>query len=237
MGKNITFKAKSKYGFDTQIKPYPAASSIPNWWKDEEPYLKVPGYNQKIFLSEGRTNASFKKCTPMLDALSSGYIIPLWADVHVSQENGFPVLSWKTKSNIFEIHGETARKVQNPIGYTNIVFKYLSTWIPITPEGYSCLITSPFGYRDLPFSAIPAIIDSDKSKLEIIPPMWVKDGFEGIVEKGTPLIQITPFKRESWNSSFEYYTDEEYLQQEEKTFNGTIVNHYIKNIWSRKTYN
>lgn len=237
MGKKITFKARTQYGFDTQIKPYPASSAIPQWWKDEPPYSKIEGVgDSKIFVDGRATNASFKKCTPMLDALTSGYIVSLWADVHVRQENGFPIVSWRTRENIFELHGESSKNVEPPTGYSNTVFKYLNTWIPITPSGYSCLVTSPFGYKNLPFHAVPAVIDSDKSKLEIIPPMWIKDGFEGIVEKGTPLFQIIPFKRESWESNFDFYKDDEYIKEEERTFNGTLVNHYIKKVWSKKVY-
>ncbi len=38
-------------------------------------------------------------------------------------------------------------------GYDQVVYKYHNCWIPQTPKGYSCLITSPFGYNDLPFKA------------------------------------------------------------------------------------
>ena len=117
-----------------------------------------------------------------------------------------------------------------------MVFKYLNAWMPITPPGYSCLITSPFGHKNLPFQAAPAIIDTDKSRLDLSPPGWIKEGFEGVIEKGTPLIQITPFKRENWNSEFDYYEDYEFTKLQEKTMNSNIVNHYIKKVWSKKNY-
>lgn len=237
MGKTITFKARTRVGFETQMRPYPASSSVPQWWKDEPPYSPSEKNPEgKFMIEDGATNASFKKCTPMLDALTSGYIIPLWTDIFISQDQGFPLISWRTKQNVFEIHGTSARNVKPPTGYGNVVFKYLNTWIPITPPGYSCLVTAPFGYKDLPLHAVSGIVDSDKSRLEIIPPMWVKEGFEGVVEKGTPLIQIIPFKRESWNSEFDFYGNDDYIIEEDKTFNSTLINHYIKNIWSKKSY-
>lgn len=238
MNKKINFVAKDKYGFETQTKPYPATKSIPKWWKDATPYVKSfdnPNGN-KILMENGVANASFKKCTPMLDALSSGYIIELWTDVLITNNNGFPSISWKQSNDVFEMHGISSNYVETPEGYHEQVFKYLNTWIPITPPGYSVIVTSPFGYKNLPFMAVTGIIDSDKSELEMIPPMWVKKNFEGVVEKGTPLLQITPFKRENWESSFSYYEEEEYRMLKDKTFNKTIVNHYIKNIWSKKTY-
>jgi hypothetical protein len=242
MSKKIEFRALDQYAFDTQLRPFPASQAIPKWWREMTPYLPSPNNidGKKLIVDErGHSNATAKKCTPMLDAITSGYIIPLWADVLVSykdEDNGEPSVSWRTSKSIFEIHGPSANFVERPPGYRKGVLKYLNGWIPITPKGYSCLITSPFGYKDLPLHAVPGIIDSDKSLHDLTVPMWLKDGFEGIIEKGTPLIQVTPFKRESWQSEFSFFKNNEYDKEMARGFEGTIVNHYIKNIWSKKTY-
>ena len=239
MDKKIIFKARDKYGFDTQPQPYPAAQNLPDWWKEAAPYMKSPKNpdGKKLIVSQRTSNAGFKKCVPMLDAMLSGYIIPLWADVQVSyDEKGTPLLNSRTNAQVFQLHGESAREVEPPTGYSNFVYKYVNTWIPITPPGYSVLVTSPFGHRNLPFQAVPAIVDSDRSTLEIIPPMWLKEGFEGVIEKGTPLVQITPFKRTSWKAEFEYYEGHDYQAVQEKNFNANIINHYVRNAWSKKDY-
>jgi hypothetical protein len=228
-----------KYGFDTHLKPYPASQAIPQWWRNGTPYFPSPNNpDGKTLLIDknGHSNATFKKCTPMLDAITSGYIIPLYADVLLKNDGNDINVSWRTTNSIFELHGPSAYSVEKPDGYKEGVLKYLNTWIPITPPGYSCLIVSPLGYRNLPFRAIPAIIDTDKSVHDLTVPMWVKDGFDGVVEKGTPMIQIIPFKRESWKSTFDYHEDGEFQKGMARNFEGTIVNHYIKNVWSKKTY-
>ena len=237
MNKKIKFKALSEYDFQVFEKPYPASSNIPLWWKQMTPYVVSPENptGGKVILNP-KPNTTFKKCTPMLDAMTSGYIVSLWADVQVRQTQEGPAIFWKTTRDIFEKHGETSQLVDPPIGYSRNVFKYLNTWIPVTPKGYSVLITSPFGHRNLPFQAIPAIVDSDKSTLDLVPPMWLMDNFEGVVEKGTPMFQITPFKRENWESEFDFYKNEEFKISMDKNFNSTIVNHYIKNVWSKKSY-
>ena len=240
MSKNIKFTAMSRRGYETQNRPVPATTLIPEWWKAMTPYdrsEKNPD-GKKLFMIGGSANATFKKCTPMLDAVTSGYILTLHADVLVRQEEGAPgpSVTWRTNDPIFDVHGTGARSIPAPVGYDNVVFKYLNTWIPRTPPGYSIMVTAPFGYHDLPFRAVPAIVDSDKSSLELLPPMWLRDGFEGVIEKGTPLVQITPFKRESWTSSFDYMEHEDFEIMKEKNFNATLVNHYIKNHWSKKTY-
>jgi hypothetical protein len=213
MSKNINFRATSKTEFQVQLKPYPAVKQLPKWFLDMDPYNDPnPIYpsDGKLHFRHRAANATFKKCVPLLDGMSAGYIIPLWADVMVEQDNGFPLIYWKTANDVFSLHGESSTHIIPPFGYQNIVYKYNNCWIPQTPKGYSCLIISPLGYNDLTFKAIPAVVDTDKSTLELVFPMWIKTGFEGIVEKGTPIVQIIPFKRDDWESTFDYYEDGEY---------------------------
>lgn len=239
MSKNINFRARSKTEFQVQPKPYPAVKQLPKWFTDASPYDSGEKYpdDGKLHFRGREANATYKKCVPLLDGLSAGYIISLWADVMVEQQNGLPEIFWKTQADIFELHGESSRKIPATTGYDQIVYKYLNCWIPQTPKGYSCLIVSPLGYNDLPFKAIPAIVDTDRSTLELVFPMWVKSGFEGIVEKGTPMIQIIPFKRDNWNSTFDYYENNEYKNViEERNFQSTMVGHYLKNHHSKKKF-
>jgi hypothetical protein len=240
MSKNINFRSKSKTEYQTQLKPYPAVKQLPRWFLDADPYQDdFPGSPKdgKLHFRNRVANATYKKCVPLLDGLSAGYIIPLWADVMIETHTGFPEVYWKTIENVFELHGESSRKIPAPTGYDRVVYKYNNCWIPQTPKGYSCLITSPFGYNDLAFKAIPAIVDTDRSTLELVFPMWIKTGFEGVVEKGTPIVQVIPFKRDDWNSTFDYYEDGEYKTIiEEKNFNSTMVGHYLKNHHSKKKF-
>lgn len=239
MSKNINFRARSKTEFEIQTKPYPAVKQLPKWFTNAEPYSNLPGYPQdgKLHFRNTAANVTYKKCTPLLDGMSAGYIIPLWTDVMVEQNNGYPDIFWKTSHDVFMLHGDSSREIPAPAGYDQVVYKYLNCWIPQTPKGYSSLIISPLGYNDLPFHAVPAIVDTDKSTLELVFPMWVKTDFEGIVEKGRPMIQIIPFKRDDWNSTFDYYEDGEYKNIiEEKNFNSTMIGHYLKNHHSRKKF-
>jgi hypothetical protein len=240
MGKNINFKARSKDEFEIQTRPYPAVKSIPKWFKDQDPYEEHPFEkfldDGKVHVRSRQANATFKKCVPLLDGMSAGYIIPLWTDVEIV-EGEIPNIFWKTQHDVFMPHGRNTQSIETPLGYNKQVFKYLNCWIPQTPKGYSCLVVSPLGYNELPFKSVPAIVDSDKSTLELVFPVWVKDNFSGIVEKGTPIVQIIPFKRDDWDSTFDYYENGEYYNVvEEKNFNSTIVGHYVKNIWSKKKF-
>jgi hypothetical protein len=238
MKQTIKFEAKDEYTWKVAERPYPASQAIPDWWRAMTPYLKTPDNPEgKTFIIQNHlSNASAKKCVPMLDALTSGYIIPLWADVQVRNVVDSKHLTWRVTNDVFQEHGEQAREVETPIGYNNQVFKFMNNWRIITPKGYSCLFVPPFGYRQTGVQAIPAVVDTDKNAIEILPPVWFQSDFEGILEKGTPLVQVIPFKRSDWKAEYSYLKDGEYQKIEDKHFGTTLINHYIKNIWDKKTY-
>jgi hypothetical protein len=234
----IKFIARDPYMYEISPRPFPAAQELPDWWRSMTPYHKSSEdpSGKKLIIENGVSNATFKKCIPMLDALTSGYIAPLWSDVQVRQVNNEARITWKVTPNVFEEVGGSSAHIKPPEGYSNQVFKYANPWIPRTPKGYSTLVVQPFNSIDNPFYCIPAVIDSDTSTLDISPPMWIKKDFEGIIEKGTPMIQLIPFKRENWTSEVEYLGQGKYEEIKDKNFNSTIVGHYLKNYWSKKTY-
>lgn len=81
--KDITFV--NVRGYNDLYPPEPANRNIPEWYKDTEPYLQVKIDNVN------ETNATIKKCMPVFDILSSGYILKTPLDILVSQtidENG-----------------------------------------------------------------------------------------------------------------------------------------------------
>lgn len=251
MNNKIIFKAYDKYSFDNHIKPYPASQSIPEWWKNMSPYIPSEGDHEgkKIKIINGITNVSFKKCIPMLDAITSGYIIALWKDIIIKDEDNKKIIYWDKENeqdtiyqdkiintDVFQNHSEDSNMVEAPDGYGGHTFKYVNAWIPKTPKGYSCLITSPFGYRRLPILAIPAIVDTDKHVQDLAVPCWVKNNFTGTIKRGTPLVQITPFKRSDWVAEYDYYKNDDLSIQSESNFFSIIVGHYLKNVWSKKRY-
>ena len=232
----IEFVAIDKYAFEVCPKPFPASQALPQWWKDASPYIKGPKNpdGKKLVVENFESNASFKKCTPMLDLLSSGYIVPLWADVQVIIQDESPLVTWRVQKNVFEVH--YGQEVEIPDGYQKTQFKFLNQWIPKLPKGYSALIIACPGYSNNPFKPIQAIIDYDKTTHPLSPPMYLKTNFEGIIEKGTPMFQIIPFKRNNWISKFSFLEDGESLISMDRDVKATIVNNYVKNFWEKKSY-
>mgnify|MGYP000064804073 CR=1 FL=1 len=228
----IKFIYLDEYFYEVGVRPEPSQNFIPEWFRKMESY-----HGGKMTVRNRESNATAKKCTPMLDAISGGYTIPLWADVIVHQdgENG-PQINWRTERPPFALHGPSAREIPPPPGYDNIVFKYAPFFRIETPPGYSIMVKPPAGHYDLPFQAIPATIESDGVKIDTNFPVWVKSGFEGIVEKGTPIAQVFPFKRENWTSEFSWIPWERHVMDKDKGFEATIKHNYVRNIWSRKSF-
>ena len=232
----IEFIALDKYAFEVCPKPFPASQALPQWWKDASPYIKNEDNlnGKKIIVKDRESNASFKKCTPMLDLLSSGYIVPLWADVQIKIQDESPLITWRVQKNVFELHD--GQEVEIPDGYQKTQFKFLNQWIPKLPKGYSALIIACAGYPNNPFKPIQAIIDYDKTTHPLSPPMYLKNNFEGIIEKGTPMFQIIPFKRNNWKSKFSFLENGQYVINMDRDVKATIVNNYVKNFWEKKSY-
>ena len=66
-------------------------------------------------------------------------------------------------------------------------------------------------------------------------PFLIKEGWEGIIEKGTPIIQIIPFKRENWQSQEDYRVfqigEANATQSKSKLYGW-----YKQNSWNKKTF-
>jgi hypothetical protein len=241
MTKKIVFKSCYPWFFEVAPKPIPASKNLPEWLKKMSPYMATENnpLGNSLSVINRTANVSGKKCFPMLDALSSGYLIPLWSDVYVdaTSETTPPAITWRVSRPVFEMHGDQTEGVEAPKDFHMQPFKYLNYWRIITPPGYSILVTQPFGFRNTNLQAIPAVIDTDKSNLQILFPLWIKKGFKGVIEKGTPIAQVTPFKRDNWEAEYSTYSDDtEYRNLEDAHFGGNLINNYMRREWSKKTY-
>lgn len=232
MSKDIEFIYTSEYAWNICEKPKPASSYIPQWFKEFSQYDS----SDKLEIRNRITNTNVKKCRPMLDSLTSGYIIPLWSDVLVSRNQDNMDISWRVEENVFELHGDSARDIPAPEGYENIVFKYKSMLTIKTPAGYSVMITHPNNHYDLPFFIIPAVLDTDGINAALDFPLWIKKDFSGIIEKGTPMVQVTPFKRDNWKSKASYISKKESEYIMDREIRSTIKDRYLKKVWSKKEY-
>jgi len=233
--KKIIFKATQKKYQTLDKLPVPAGSLLPDWYKDTQVLGDVKKVDE-LNISANLTNGTFKKCIPILDSLSLGYILTTQYDVLLKHIDNNWDLSWKTQETVFTVHGENSKNIETPYGYYPRVAKYMYNRIPITPKGYSTLFISPIGYSNLPFKALAGVVDTDTNVSAFALPVWISKNHKGIVKAGTPLAQLIPFKRDNWKAISDSFKDDEYYIQEQSTFGRVAVNHYAKNIWQRKKY-
>lgn len=194
MKKNITF-TNTIPGVDIE-KPLPASKLIPDWYKEMDSYLggkRKPDGN-------GSTPATIKRCMPVFDAIVAGYIITLPADVYVSIKDGQQYFEWAS-FNLVQFH-PIEQAPNHPNKNRHAYPKWMNPWAIKTPKGYSTLFVQPF-HRESVFTILPGIVDTDKYTAPVNFPMVINDPeFEGLIPKGTPIAQVIPFKRESWNIKF-----------------------------------
>jgi len=199
--------------------------NIPKWYKD------LPEYNgPDIWIDK-----SIKFCMPFLDSLTSGYMIPLQVDVHVKQIDGNPLFTWGNGNlEIVHIRSEKDAFIPVPPGYSLLKPAWKLPLALELPKGYSMLVTHPLNRFDLPFITVSAIIDDFKQPNGSMPFM-IKKGFEGLIEAGTPIAQIIPFKRENWKKENSPGLKEASLVNGFRSI-GSLRGWYKHTFWKRKTY-
>lgn len=190
----ITFTNVS--GFKDIEQPKPASAFIPDWYKNMDSYIG----GEKKPTGQGGTAATVKRCMPVFDAMTAGYIITLPADVYVSIKDEQQYFEWSDLGLVqfHPIEQAPEHPAKKPYAYP----KWINHWSIKTPKGYSTLFVQPF-HREAPFTILPGIVDTDEYYAPVNFPMVINDPkFEGMIPKGTPIAQVIPFKRESWSMEF-----------------------------------
>jgi hypothetical protein len=229
---NIEFLPSTKDVHTLVEPPQPAKFVMPEWYRHisappKELDLDQPGQRKNLI--------NLKSCTPFLDAMTSGFIQRTWADLYISTENN------EVRYHVAagpEMIGHR-EKVSVPIGpdYHQMEFYWTVPWIPKVPKGYSVLMAQPNNRIDFPFTCLSAIIDADDFYHVGMGqfPIYLKKGFSGVIPAGTPMFQITPFKRDDWKSTVCPYNEEE-TKKREFTYLREFWGVYKNKFWKKKRY-
>jgi hypothetical protein len=180
------------FDFEGIEKPIPASESIPDWYKNIDSYMG----GKKIPDGTGGTTGTIKRCMPVFDAITAGYLLTLPVDVYVRVKDGKQWFEWP-EFEVINFH-PIAQAKDHPDENGFPFPKFMNPWGVLTPDGYSVLITQPM-HRELPFNVMPGIVDTDKYPAPVNVIFSMKDpNFEGMIPKGTVFAQVIPFKREPW---------------------------------------
>lgn len=230
----IMFEAENSFYFENSLKPEPAIKNTPQWWKD------MPKYSSPDTDPHALT---VKGCAPTLDTFATGYILKLWKDIVVEKNNdGIQNISWEVndEANIFEKelvipwHESQVSNFEIPNGFGKTVLKFRHGWIITTPPGWSTLFVHPIGYQNLPIKSIAGMVDTDILKTDINCPFVIKNDFEGIIPKGTPVSQLIPIKRENWKAVYKQINENDFMVEKSKI--SLFHNGYYFSNRDRKNY-
>jgi hypothetical protein len=202
------------------IKPEPSVKQIPQWFKDIPPIVN--------------NNMTIKKCVPVLDALTTGYVFKTSADVYYDAE-----LKRFTDNGVSEVVTYHADFQLDGWHYGDDVephpYKWINKFFLQTPKGYSTLFVHPLNRADLPFTSLSAVVDTDEFPLSVQFPFFIKKGFSGLIPAGTPIVQAIPIKRNDWKSDFGD-EEESYAYKEFWKWSDPPFSKYKRKFWKRKLY-
>jgi hypothetical protein len=230
--KKITFIDLDELDIE-ELKPLPSSKVLPEWYKKQSSYITNDG-TKKPNESVGITSSTIKKCIPVFDAITSGYIFLTPCDIYVSNKNGEKYYEWSLIDSVDFHPIEQFNEYPGTSGFVALP-KIRNKWIVRTQKGTSCLFIPPM-HRDNIIEILPGIIDTDSYHNTINFPFKLKDNsFQGLIPRGTPYAQIIPFTRQDWQSSFSTKNKEYYKKWHRKLYT-VFFDFYKNNIWFKKTY-
>jgi hypothetical protein len=240
----IVFTAHEDYVAIKEDLPKPIKLNIPEWYKKIQHTLE---------------SKTIKGCMPFLETLTTGYILSCPQDIKIkhnffNEETKQPDTGFKSalgnvndflRSKLINLNTDsyqyhpTAQLEGSPLIEKNknlAFFKILNPWLIETPPGYSCLFLSPLNNRDDRFEIISGIVNTDTYKQEInFPIVFNGDKYPTLdttIEKGTPYVQVIPFKRESWEMQIKSTKTKDIFS---KTLQHSLIliNRYRDYLWNK----
>ncbi|RWO11442.1 MAG: hypothetical protein EOS08_30765 [Mesorhizobium sp.] len=170
--------------------PVAAKTVLPDWFR------KLPPVDAQQ-ASATNNGLTVKRCMPFLDAMTTGWILPLAATVRLEIKDGGSAVDagWEFDRVMVSNHG--AHQVAGNPKEPAPPCKFHNSWSIRTPPGWSCLFLPPLNRPAQPFECVAGIVDTDTYAAHIHFPFFATapDGLY-VIEKGTPLVQVIPFRRE-----------------------------------------
>lgn len=216
-------------GVDDVYAPVPASQVLPDWYKNTPEYT-----NGERLVRDGATPHTVKKCMPVFDAMTAGYVIPTPMDVQVTQRDGVPYYEWPQIGLGFHpVEQAPEHPGKNGAPYP----KWINPWATSTPRGYSCLFVPPMHNPNGIFTILSGVVDTDTYKAPVNFPFVLDDvTWEGLIPAGTPMVQVIPFKREAWKMSVGGDRERQEQVKAMSRLRSVWFNSYKRQFWTRKEY-
>lgn len=259
--------------------PIEAKKAIPKW------YRKLKSHTSKTNIVDGTA----KRCIPILDAFSQGYVIPLWTDMLVQVGKAYTLydsdkqviadvfhtgdasaLIGETVSDVdgnpkvasVQPKGDLQIRVHCPIekfaegqetisghaweqvsdlcdlkkfDFGKTLLKFTNPWSISTPTGWSCYFKNPANDWSNEIHLLEGVVDTDTFGLPVnFPFVWTGgDTGEFLIPKGTPLVQVIPFKRTEVVKQIEVRDEEAYNAMQNR-ITTKLFDRYKQLFWHKR---
>lgn len=217
-------KHKGKYKL-----PQPASKYIPQWYQDTDlrPFDERP------------LDKSVRGCMPFMEALTFGWIIPVPVDISVTRNEDGIRVEWTDP--VFKPMGSHDKKQvggNDIFPHSGEVLKFNLPYLLRTPKGVSTLYMPPLNRIETRIRPFSGVVDTDEYVNQTnIPALLLDEDFEGIIEAGTPLVQVIPFERQSLvnesNTRSATEKEEEWISRTSDTV-GAVDAFYKEEVWEPK---
>jgi hypothetical protein len=206
--------------------PVPSATALPSWYRAMP---KFPKKNDPHFVG-------VKSCVPFLDSMTSGYFVTTPCDIVVTQTPDGPYLKWKIDWDPVQFREpDSLMGLPIPSGYSREVFAWFFPYVMKANKNVSFLITHPMNRYDLPFLTTSGVVDMNGVLNSGHLPFFIKEGFEGVIEKGTPFAQVLPFVRKNWQMKESASVKKDGDLASFLT-NSKLHGYYRDSVWAKKLY-
>lgn len=183
----VLLSAQSNFLMDDSCRPYVNEGNWPEWWK-----------------ALGGQEGSLKRCSGTSDYLSTGFMIPLWANLLFRPSlNG---KSWDVKFDLtngmgdFGIEGfDYSQTGECPVSRSRKMpeanyVKIINPWLVKTAPGWSCLFLPTLWDPNPNYTMLPAVVHTDYyHNAHMVMNILTDEPFD--LNLGKAIWHVIPFKR------------------------------------------
>lgn len=167
---------------DSETHPAPSSDEIPTWFR----------MTPTLFDRGNKAGTTVKLCKAFTDALNIGFMLRAPEDIHIERFSDFSIQS---ENENVHVYGPSEFRGKGSSRYPMPEVKIQNPWRINTPPGYSCLIMKPLNRTFERFEPNSMFVPTDIYDGPInIPAVMGPSACD--IEKGEPLVQVIPLKRE-----------------------------------------
>lgn len=172
--------------------PVPAYKMMPEWFK------RIPVSTNAARDHMGGKVLTAKKCLPMIDAMSAGFIMPLFGDVNVRTNADCSLIEvgGGIIGPVIEFHKNFQLGGKSSPSHPGPAIKFINRWVVKTAPGYSVLFMPPLNHIEPRFTCFSGLVATDRYPKQVnFPGIWHAKNHDEILPAGTPLVVCIPIKR------------------------------------------